>query len=165
MAIEIRIRGLRATRRTLMRVQQLARDRVKAHRKTIEAIVFESYTRQFQSRGAEFGQSWAQLKPSTIERKRGFPDPSQPLVRSGRLRASLTGAGTRGRRVTQRQQSIKVINTLDTKKGGGLINALAGGGRRVVGPDETGGIGRRGVRELERLWDRIADEIIEGLEG
>jgi hypothetical protein len=159
--ISIKITGLRGTRDSLRRVHALAKEIVKRRRKEIESIVYIAYKRQFESNGAAFGNTWRALKPSTIERKRGMESPSKPLVRTGRLRTSLTGGGRKGRRVLQRGQKLTITNTLPAEAGGSLIGSIESDGRRVVHP--VTGIGPRGVRELERLWERIADEIVDRL--
>lgn len=158
MAIEIDVSGLAEARRRLAALESTIARRVADSSTLIEAIVFEAFERQFASNGAEFGSSWRALKPSTIERKRGFPSPERPLVRSGRLRSSLTSR-SRGEVTQARPTSLKILNTLPAEEGGrSLIADIDAEGRQVAHP--VTGISGSSLREIERLWERIADDIV-----
>lgn len=47
----------------------------------------------FESQGAAIGRSWAPLSPKTIRQKQRKGYPLAPLIRTGRLKASLTQEG------------------------------------------------------------------------
>lgn len=162
MSIIVEVRGLRRTLRETVAFAGIIEQEIQRAMPAVQQIAFESFRRQFLSRGREFGLPFRSLTLATVRRKAaaGVADPARPLVRSGALERSLSRRGARGSRTQQKPKALSIASTIEAygEDGGGLVTISAAAGRRVAHP--LTGIAGRGLRDLEKLWEDVADRAL-----
>lgn len=164
------IRGRRQVRdliRALERMDNRLPRRMSRLFEEIAGLAREGFAMQFRRSGAEFGSAWAPLSAATVAIKeaRGFPA-NRILVRTGNLIASLTRRG--GASAQRRRGNLLMLESTASSKGRSLVLLHErASGRRPARPirDPQTGVGGRTLREIDRAAERMADQLLEALDG